>query len=234
MLGEVLHPPSPGSYAYVWGSTVNFASLLALSWPSMTARIHLLKLDFLCCFLSSEHDTLASRTFHTLASQDIYSLSVVQQSIFLDSKLGRNATASILSNTEDAKALLRKAKQAIIKQDNRLRLHAGCCQTVSQTRLEHQLATCLGDCPRQRPILDQNHLVFFQSSYPLFGDRCCPKCSTTIRSDISYCEHLVDYHCPSCNRERLNELLSELDSEFELTVQSFHLMVIVSCHCSIT
>ena len=88
----------------------------------MAARIHLLKLGFLCRLLSSEHDTLASRTFHTLASQDIYSLSVVQQSIFLDSKLGRNATASILSNTEDAKALLRKAKPAIIKQDNRLRL----------------------------------------------------------------------------------------------------------------
>ena len=26
----------------------------------------------------------------------------------------------------------------------------------------------------------------------------------------------MDYHCSSCNRERLNELLSELDSEFEL------------------
>ena len=34
-------------------------------------------------------------------------------------------TASILSNTEDAKALLRKAKQAIIKQDNGLRLQVG-------------------------------------------------------------------------------------------------------------
>ena len=100
----------------------HLTSLLALSWPSMAARIHLLKLGFLCRLLSLEHDSLASRTFHTLASQDIYSLSVVQQYIFLDSKLGTNATASILSNTEDPKALLRKAKQAIIKQDNKLRL----------------------------------------------------------------------------------------------------------------
>ena len=70
----------------------HLAPLLALSWPSMAARIHLLKLGFLCHLLSSEHDTLASRTFRTLASQDIYSLSVVQQCIFLDSKLGTSAT----------------------------------------------------------------------------------------------------------------------------------------------
>ena len=88
----------------------------------MAARIHLLKLGFLCRLLASEHDTLASRTFHTLASQDIYRINVAQQCIFLDSKLGTNATASILSNIEDPKALLRKAKQAIIKQDNKLRL----------------------------------------------------------------------------------------------------------------
>ena len=100
----------------------HLAPLLALSWPSMAARINLLKLRFLCRLLSSEHDTLASRTFHTLASQDIYSVNVAQQCIFLDSKLGTNATASILSNIEDPKALLRKAKQAIIKQDNKLRL----------------------------------------------------------------------------------------------------------------
>ena len=52
---------------------------------------------------------LAPRTFHTLASQDIYSLSIVQQCIFLDSKLGTNATASILCNTNDPKVHLRKA-----------------------------------------------------------------------------------------------------------------------------
>ena len=54
----------------------HLAPLLGLSWPSMAARIHLLKLGFLCRLLSSEHDTLASRIFHKLASQDIYSLSV--------------------------------------------------------------------------------------------------------------------------------------------------------------
>ena len=60
--------------------------------------------------------------------------------------------------------------------------------------------------------------------FPLFRERCCPNCSTTIPSDISHCEHLVDYHCPSWTCERLNKLLSELDSEFELTLQSFQLV----------
>ena len=54
-------------------------------------------------------------------------------------------------------------------------------------------------------------------TYPLFGELCCPKCSTTISSETSYCEHLMEYHCPSCTLESLNKLLSELNSESELT-----------------
>ena len=40
----------------------------------------------------------------------------------LDSKLGTNATASILNVTDDPNATARKAKQAILAQDKRLRL----------------------------------------------------------------------------------------------------------------
>ena len=40
-----------------------------------------------------------------------------------------------------------------------------------------------------------------------------------------------DYHCVSCTRERLNELLySGSNSEFELTFQSFHLNVYCHAH----
>ena len=175
----------------------------------MAARIHLLKLGFLCRLLSSERDTLASRTFHTLASQDIYSLNVVKQCIFLDSKLGTNATTSILSNTEDAKALLRKAKQAIIKQYNRLRLQVAAKHQSVKLALNINWLRVWQNARDKGPYWTRITQSFFKVlTYPLFGDRCCPKCSTTIPSDISYCEHLVDYHCPSCNHERLNEMLS--------------------------
>ena len=72
-------------------------------------------------------------------------------------------------------------------------------------------------------------------SHPLFGERCCPKCSTTIPSETSYSEHLVEHHCPSCTLESLKKLLSELNSESELTFQSFHFMkIVISCHCSMS
>ena len=53
---------------------------------------------------SSELDTLASRTFHTPASPAVYSLSIEQQCIYLGSKLGTNATTSILNNIDNPKA----------------------------------------------------------------------------------------------------------------------------------
>ena len=183
MLGEALHPLSPSSYAYVWGSTVNFASLLALSWPSMTARIHLLKLDFLCCFLSSEHDTLASRTFHTLASQDIYSLSVVQQCIFLDSmqawykchylhpqqywwskSTARQNRPSSSKTTDSGSRLLLN-----ISQLNLLSTSAGWLCVWETARDKGPYWT--------RISITQSFKVL---TYPLFRERCCSNCSTTI------------------------------------------------------
>ena len=67
--------------------------LLALSWSSMEARNLNLKLEFLFCLLSSEDDNIASSAFHTLASQDVYSLGIVQQCIMLDSKIGTQSVA---------------------------------------------------------------------------------------------------------------------------------------------
>ena len=173
------------------------APLLALSWPSMTARIHLIKLRFLSRLLSSEHDTLASRTFHTLASQDIYSLSIVQQCIFLDSKLGTNATASILCNTHDPKVHLRRALKTILDQDNRLKLqHATQHQSVKLDLKINWLG--IWETARDKgPYWTRITQSFLKVlTYPRFGECCCPKCSTTIPSETSYSEHLVEHHCP--------------------------------------
>ena len=191
----------------------------------MTARIHLIKLCFLCHLLSSEHDTLASRTFHALASQDIYSLSIVQQCIFLDSKLGTTATASILSYTDHPKVHLGKAIKAILDQD---KTQAPACHStpISQTRLEHQLAPYLGDCPRYRSILDQNHSPFVWR---------------TLLSKVFHHNTKWDVLLWTSGRIPLPLMYpwefeqTIIWTESELTFQSFHLKkIIVSCHCSIS
>ena len=101
---------------------------------------------------------------------------------------------------------------------------------LSSISLEHQLVPCcLGDCPRVHTAL-KSLAHSSKVLTHLFRERSFSKVFHRINTDeISYCEHLVDYHCTSCTRERLNELLySESNSESELTFQSFHL--IVSCH----
>ncbi len=68
--------------------------LVGLSWPSMKARVLKLKLSYLFRLISADpsEDSIASSTFRTLASQDVYGIGLVQQCLFLDSCLGTTAT----------------------------------------------------------------------------------------------------------------------------------------------
>ena len=88
-----------------------------------------IKISFLCRVLSSESDTLATRTFLTLASQDVYSLGIVKQCIALDSKLGTNAVSITLNNVEDPKGMLKEIKGSIVLKDKAL---------THQSSVQHQ------------------------------------------------------------------------------------------------
>ena len=91
--------------------------LIALRWPSMRARILNIKLSFLCRLLSPKSDieTLATRTFNTLAGIDIYQLSLVQQCLYLDST---DATSSLLNSPENCSSMLRDS--SFFKETKRL------------------------------------------------------------------------------------------------------------------
>ena len=89
-----------------------FSVLLGLSWSSMPARVLMLKLGFLHSLLFYECDDLASQTFHTLASQDIYSIRIVLQYLSLESKLGTKSVATII-NSNDPSPLLTEDCQKV-------------------------------------------------------------------------------------------------------------------------
>ena len=76
--------------------------LLALRWPSMRARILNIKLSYFHHLLTSDNDSLGTRTFNTLASIDVYKLGLTQQCFFLDSEVGSGAVAELLSNPDSA------------------------------------------------------------------------------------------------------------------------------------
>ena len=85
-------------------SCYSYSVLLALSWPSMKAR-------------APEVDNIASRTFRTLASQDVYSIGIVQQCLSLDSKVGTQSVTTLLNNTAHLKAMLKETKKEVLLKD---------------------------------------------------------------------------------------------------------------------
>ena len=213
----------------------NLSVSLGLSWPSITSRILITKLKFLCRLLSSETETVATRTLHTLASEGLYSLGIVQQCIFLDSKLKVNTIPNILNNIDDPRSELKDLEEMILKSGKTL---------TYEESLNHQsvkLACNINWLRVWEPARDKGPYWTrtAQSFYriltsPLFGDRICRVCSTEVPRELSYIELLVSSHCVGSTLS-LDYLLSNLESlsDVDLIDQAFHAMkVIVSAHVS--
>ena len=82
----------------------------------MKAGVLNVKLSFFCHLLSSLfiHRSIATETFKTLASVDVYNLVIIQQCLYLDSELSTNAVAHMLNNPDNAKCLSRSFKASLL------------------------------------------------------------------------------------------------------------------------
>ena len=83
----------------------------------MKARVLIIKLGYLCHLISPEVDNIASRTFRTLASEDVYSIGIVQQCLSLDSKVGTQSVVTLLNNTDHLNAMLKETKKEVLLKD---------------------------------------------------------------------------------------------------------------------
>ena len=184
---------------------------LAFSWPLMKARILCQKLSFLCRILSSENDTIATRMFLTLASQDVYRLRIVQQCIALiDSKLGTDSISVILNNIDDLKPLLKEVKNSILLKDKKLtRQTSAQHQSVRLTTGINWLRTWEAARDVRDPYWSRTAQSFFKLlTSPIFEDCVCLKCSQAIPTESTYIEHLIDSHNINVN---VDNLISELN-----------------------
>ena len=77
--------------------TSNNVTRMALQWPSMRARILIIKLSFLLR-VSRDNRSLSSRVFRSLATSEVESLIIVWQCRFLESPLQSNFTSSVLAS----------------------------------------------------------------------------------------------------------------------------------------
>ena len=165
---------------------------IGLSWPSITSRILMQKLSFLCRLLTSDDDSITTRTFSTF-SQNAYNLSLVKQCIFLDSKLKTNFTALILSDIGSTSASLKAMKKSISSIDQQLLLHveeAGQHQSVCLAREVNWLRVWEATRDRDWFWTNISQSFFNLLTMSLFGDRRCRMCDDSIPEDTSFFTHL--------------------------------------------
>ena len=90
---------------------------IGLHWPTVATRTLIRKLNFLSKLLSGSNDTISRRVFSSLAVEDVYESSIVQQCRMLESKLGTHVLAKCLSDPENAPDVVRSCKESILRSD---------------------------------------------------------------------------------------------------------------------
>ena len=90
---------------------------IGLHWPAVATRILLRKLTFSSKLLSNYKDTMSSRIFISLAIEDIYNISVVQQCKMLEATLATNIMDQCLSNPNNAPEIVQINKKLLLKRD---------------------------------------------------------------------------------------------------------------------
>ena len=192
----------------------NTSTLIGLHWPSVKARILIRKLTFLAKLLE-EDDSLSSQVFRTLASDDVYEISLVQQCHFLEQQIGTSYLQQCLENPSEAHSIVCDAKETILEKD--------WIHTLHDSRSHPSLAVVTatdGIASSWNSIWDEaleygvRGTKLMQGLYgalarPTFGDGVCPQCKNTIR--VSYPEHLCTDHLTGYNLDTVVTWLENKD-----------------------
>ena len=124
---------------------------IALHWPTVATRILIRKLNFLSKLLPGNKDTISQRVFSSLAIDDIYDISIIQQCRMLESELDTCVLAKCLSDPENAPNIVKKSKEYILRSDFRNLLastsNPDICRTSCPHRNPYVMATSMGYCP---------------------------------------------------------------------------------------
>ena len=78
--------------------TSNNTARIALQWPSMRARILIIKLCLMLKVINSDY-SLSTRLFRSLAVSDVESLIITRQCCFLESTFQSNLTSDVLASS---------------------------------------------------------------------------------------------------------------------------------------
>ena len=192
----------------------NTSTLIGLHWPSVKARILLRKLTFLAKVLERD-DGLSSHVFRTLASEDVYNVSLVQQCRSLEQHIGTNYLQLCLRNPIDASSIVRDAKEEVLRKDwmhtvQNSQTHGSLSIIASSETIAESWNSLWDealDFGTRGTRLMQG--LFGALSTPTFGDRICRHCNATIPG--SYSDHLFSDHITKYNHDSVVQWLESKD-----------------------
>ena len=186
---------------------------IGLDWPSMRARVLMRKLNYLRQLVGVSEDKLSSQIFHAFAGRDVSELTIIEQCRHLESVYEINFTSEILTSADSWASIQKR----ILSADKELRVNrANTRRSLKHLSAIHSEISWLKIWDM---VLDygiqgsKSALCLFGTlSHPLFGDRPCPRCKTSIPEDVTYLEHLT------CNHQELE--LSSVEKIMELLISA--------------
>ena len=113
----------------------------------MSTRVLVRKLAFLCKLLSDQSDVevISRDIFSSLASVDVYSISIIQQCRMLESFLGTSVLARCLNEPSEARSILSNYKSHLITKDFELLLeHSLSHKTAKIVASVAKTTSCIG------------------------------------------------------------------------------------------
>ena len=172
---------------------------MALQWPSMRARILIIKLHFLLKTITGDL-SLSAQTFCSLAVSDVESLLLVRQCRFLESTLDSNFTTSILTSPNSVS--LSSIKKEILQLNFFLTL-GDAASHPSQIFVEKIASSQVGSWPKlwdlalERGVFGTTCIqaVLRLLSLHLHSNSTCPvpDCNISLNTE-SPCSHFLSHH----------------------------------------
>ena len=95
---------------------------IGLHWPSVATRVLIRKLGFLSKLLSGTMDTISRRIFTSLAMENVFETSIVQQCKMLEANLSTCILVKCLSDPQNAPGIVRSNRKHILRSDFQLLL----------------------------------------------------------------------------------------------------------------
>ena len=198
---------------------------IALHWPSVATRVLLRKLSFLSKLLTNSNDILSSRIFTTLAMDEIYSISVVQQCRMLEAPLSTDIVNQCLTSPNNAVKIVHSNKKFLLKCDYDI---------LISTAMMHpsvEPIAKIASIVSWRKIWDGaldygvkgtycGQAILRELGRPVFGDKLCHLCKEPI---TCFSSHLCNSHPTLVCHESLSSIVNKIaaaDISFVVTLGS--------------